>query len=238
MKGKSFSLLVYSARVIIEDYFRLKNQEWPNFECSNEKVIMRQKIMQENYDAVDFVLARMTEKKKNVMQMRFGEQKKEVAIAFVVDCPERTVHRWILEFVRDVAAELTAEINYEQLIFRWDEIDIKLERLGNQIREYTEISTIIDYKYLKNLKRKNSRLQELQESVRAVFGACTDREKTIISRKCLGEPATDDAIAAQCFVSRALVNAYLKKFEEQVNARLKPRLFCHTEDNLIEFLKA
>lgn len=177
-----------------------------------------------NKKAALMVLESLSEKKRELMRLKYGEEKQLVAISLILNMSVGQLMNWNRIIVTKIANFLTYRLTGDD-IFCKKKVSGMIELLNVSIEFFSVLSNEnveVRQEWLDEMRRKQSNYQKLLNRIEKIELE-SDRTtfKEVIAEKLQNPDLTNENIAERCRLERSVVGKYLKRFSDSAREYLK-----------------
>jgi len=216
---------IYKDKAINADFEYLQNVGYDYLPTENVlKMYARAFKAEVNKKAALMVLETLSEKKRELMRLKYGEEKQLVAISLILDMSVSQLMKWNQAIIARIASFMTYQLTTEDIFYK-HEISGMIELLLRSIdffsilsKEYEEVRQ----DWLEELKRRKNNYQKLLNRIERMEN---DHDKTtfteVVVTKIQNPHWRSENIAEKCRLERSVVSRYLQRFTNLVREELR-----------------
>ena len=215
---------IYSGEVVNKDFCYLQDVGYDYLPKENVLQMYARAFNAEvNKKAALMVLESLSEKKRELMRLKYGEGKQLVAISLALDMSISQLMKWNQVIVARIASFMVYQLTAED-IFCKKEILGMVELLSRSIEFFSVLS--VEYNevrqdWLRELERKRNNYQKLLSRIERIENDCDKTMfKEVLLTKIQNPYWTSENVAEKCRIERSVVYKYLKRFANSVKEYL------------------
>jgi len=229
------SLKEYLAEEVLKEIYskkpeseKLKEIQEINYDCTSIedtlKTYAREFQAESNKKAAMIALNSLSEEKKQLMRLKYSEQKQMVAISLALNISVTQLVKWNQAIVTKVANFMSYRLIEEDVFCKRTVIGM-IELLAKNIEFFTVLSSgykEIRQDWLKELKRRKNNYQILLERIERLEqeGGKSSFKKIVLAKMQNPRQAVND-VAEACELNQSVASRYLKRFVNSVKMYLK-----------------
>ena len=220
---------IYSSKTVNEDFEYLQNVGYDYLPTENVlKTYARAFKIEVNKKAALLVLETLSEKKRELMRLKYGEEKQLVAISLLLNMSVGQLMNWNRSIVDKIASFMSYCLTEED-VFCIKKVSGMIELLSMSVEFFSILSREsldIRQDWLEELERRKNNYQKLLIRIERFESEC-DNEcdkttfKEVVGKKIKNPDWTIKDIAERCRLEQSVVGKYLKRFFNSVKEYLK-----------------